>query len=73
MLLYQNNTRFKALVTLQVQSTENPAEALSIGGKLAKKIAAQPGSVIDWEVAPGDGITLLNNTAATIVGVRNAP
>ena len=31
MLLYKNNTRFKALVTVLVQSTENPAEALAIG------------------------------------------
>lgn len=43
MLLYKNNTRFKALVTVLVQSTENPAEALAIGAKVApKKLPAEP-------------------------------
>ncbi|MBK8266453.1 MAG: hypothetical protein IPK80_34640 [Nannocystis sp.] len=73
MLLYKNNTRFKALVTVLVQSTENPAEALAIGAKVApKKLPAEPGAV-DWEVAPGESIVLLNNTTATVLGVRNAP
>ena len=39
---------------------------------VVKEMGGDPRSG-DWEVAPGDGITLLNNTAATIVGVRNAP
>lgn len=72
MYLYKNNTRFRAIVTVLVESTENAKEALQIGKKTLVKCEAEPGYT-DCDVGPGEAITLLNNTIASIAAIRNAP
>ena len=72
MYLYKNNTRYRAIVTVQVQSTENPKKALQIGSKAPLVCEAELGFT-DCDVGPGESIVLINNTQATIVTIRNAP
>jgi len=72
MYFYKNSTRYRAIVTILVQSTENSKEALEVGKKAPRKCAAESGYT-DCDVGPGETIVLLNNTVATISGIRNAP
>ena len=72
MYLYKNTTRYRAIVTVQVQSTENPKKALQIGSKAPQACEAELGFT-DCDVGPGESIVPINNTQATIVGIRNAP
>jgi len=72
MYFYKNNSRYRSIVTILVQVTENAKEALEIGNKAPKKCAAELGYT-DYDVAPGESIVLLNNTVATISGIRNTP
>lgn len=72
MYFYRNSTRYRAIVTILVQSTENSKEAMEVGKKAPRKCATEPGYT-DLDVGPGESIVLLNNTQATITAIRNAP
>lgn len=71
MHLYRNNTRFRAIVTVLVESTENKMKALKIGKKAPVDCPVELG-YNDCDVGPGESIELIN-TIATISGIRNAP
>ncbi len=53
MVLYKNNTRYRSIVTDQVQSTENPKKALQIGSKAPQACEAELGFT-DCDVGPGE-------------------
>lgn len=72
MYLYKNNTRFRAIVTILVESTENKQKALKVGNKSHIECAAEPG-YNDCDVGPGESIELINNTVAIVSAIRNAP
>jgi len=72
MSLYKNSTRFRAIVTVLLESTENKKKALKIGKKAPVECPAEIG-YNDCDVGPGESIELINNTVATISGIRNAP
>lgn len=72
---YFNSTRIAAIVTLKIESVEDPNVALVIAEHEEKDvlapIAAKPG-YLDVEVAPGKELRVKGNTVVTFVGVRSA-
>lgn len=73
MLLYRNRTRYNAIVTVKIESTDKPEAAFKLGtDNLLQEIEGKPG-VEDLEIAPGKELHLTNNTVATILSSRNSP
>lgn len=72
MAFYTNNTRHAAIITLLIQSTADQKSSLLLGAKSQKTLAAGIGHH-DFEVGPGESITLNNDTLATMVSIRSAP
>lgn len=70
MPVYTNHTRFPAIVTIQIESTNEPGAALQIGqDPIYAKHKADKGCH-DFQVDPGMTIEALNGTVATVLGVR---
>jgi hypothetical protein len=70
MLIYTNHTRFSAIVTVRIESTDKPDEALHVGqDPLFRKQKADKGWH-DLQVDAGMSIEAINNTIATVLGVR---
>lgn len=71
MAFYTNQTRHNAVVTLHVQTTNDPEKSIEKGAKDASfaTIAAGVG-YHDILVEPGLELSLGANTTATLVGVR---
>lgn len=72
MTIYTNHTRFGAIVTIEIDTAENPETALEIGRN--EYYEKTPGSkgVHDYFVDTGKEIRTANNTVAKFVAVRNA-
>lgn len=72
MIIYKNQTRFPAIVTVKVESTEDAKEALDVGSEdFYRKYPADKG-YHDILVDAGSELRALNNTNASVLGVRNA-
>lgn len=73
MLLYANRTRFSAIVTIKIESTDNPGGSIFTGGpgELPEKTAAKVG-FNDFLVDGGRELHLSENTVATLFAVRSA-
>lgn len=70
MAFYTNRTRHNAIVTVHVQSTNDPEGSIEKGNKLAfTKLQADVG-YHDLLVEPGQELKLGDNTTATLIGVR---
>ncbi len=70
---YTNKTRFSAIITLSVDSTDNPQSALELGAnEIFEKHFATVGHY-DIVVEPGQEIRAGNNTVITFLGARTAP
>lgn len=70
MIIYTNNTKYPAIVTIKVESTDKPSESLEIGsGDLHVKSAADVG-VHDFVVDGGKQLRTANNTSASFLAVR---
>lgn len=70
MPIYTNHTRFSAIVTLRIESTNQPEAALEIGqAPLYDKQQADKGWH-DFQVGPGMSIEAINGTVAIVQGVR---
>jgi hypothetical protein len=72
MLLYANRTRFSAIVTIKIESTDNPSSSVLTGaGEMLEKTAAEIG-FNDFLVDGGRELHLSENTVATLFAVRSA-
>lgn len=70
MALYTNHSRYSAIVTVQVQSTQNPSGSIEKGAKSSfVKLTADVG-YHDFVVEPEQQLKLGENTTATLVAVR---
>lgn len=70
MAFYTNQTRHNAIVTVQIQSTSDPAGSIEKGTKANfTKFPADVG-YHDLQVEPGQELKLGANTTATLIGVR---
>jgi len=70
MALYTNHSRLCAIVTVNLQSTENPGKALQKGlNSVFEDLNLEVG-YHDIIVEPAHSLVLGPNTVATIVGVR---
>ena len=72
MTLYTNNTRTRAIVTLQISGLDNPEQALAIGSPATLRRFGAGLGITDWEVAAGERLVLLQGTQAEVLAVRNA-
>ncbi|MEI2613613.1 MAG: hypothetical protein V9G21_00855 [Methylotenera sp.] len=73
MLLYTNHTRFAAIVTVKIESSQKPSEAIMIGSEaFLEKITAKLGHW-DFFVDGGQELHLGENTVATLMSVRSVP
>lgn len=73
MLIYANRTRFPAIVTVRVESTDAPKDALVVTlDGVTTKLEATPASY-DLLVNPGEELESGANTVATFLGSRCAP
>lgn len=71
MTIYTNHTRFAAIVTIEIDTAENPDAALEIGqSDYYEKVPGSKG-VHDYFVDAGKEIRIVNNTVATFVAVRS--
>jgi len=73
MAFYTNNTRYRAIVTLQISGLISPDKALSIGPPATPRHVAAALGIADWEVPPGERLILHEGTEAALLAVRNAP
>lgn len=72
MLIYANRTRFPAIVTVRVESTDNPKDALSVSSDgVADKVAATP-ACYDLLVSPGSELSSGANTVVVFINSRCA-
>ena len=72
MPFYSNHSKSAAIVTLKLESTDNPKAALMIGSEaFLEKHEGAPG-YLDIIVESGKELHLTNNTVATFVSVRSA-
>lgn len=73
MHLYTNQTRFPSIVTVKIEVTGQPLEAVLIGAKdFLEKFSAKVG-YYDFLVDGGKELHLGENTMGAVVGVRCAP
>ncbi|MBK7826489.1 hypothetical protein [Nannocystis sp.] len=71
MALYTNHSRHTSIVTVNIQSTANAQESLEQGAKLNfEKLKADVG-FHDLVVDPGQELKVINDTVATVIGVRS--
>lgn len=73
MLLYTNRTQSRAIVTIKVESAEDPAAAVMIGTEEFYETFGGKIGYFDLVVDSGKELHLLKNTVATFVAVRSAP
>ena len=72
MLFYSNRSKFAAIVTVKLESTDDPKAALMIGSEaFFENHEGAPGS-LDVIVESGKDLHLINKTVATFVSVRSA-
>lgn len=72
MAIYTNHTRHSAIVTLKIDATDKPNEAIEIGEPDAyKKHPGDPG-VHDYIVDGGKTLRTAGQTTASFVAVRSA-
>ncbi len=68
---YTNHTRFSAIVTINIDSTNDPASAIRLSASdLVDKFAADVGTH-DFLVEPGKTLSIGDGTAASLIGVRS--
>lgn len=73
MLFYSNRTKHRAILTIKIESTEDPAAAFMVGNdEFFEKDGVKLG-YIDVIVESGKEFHLIGNTIATFVAVRTAP
>lgn len=73
MLLYVNRTRFPAIVTVRIESTDNPKDALSVSlDGVSDNLESLP-ACYDILVNPDQEVTAGFGTVAVIVATRNCP
>jgi precorrin-6B methylase 2 len=71
MVIYTNHTRFGAIVTIQIDTSDAPEAALEIGqADYYEKVPGSKG-VHDYFVDAGKELRTANNTIANFVTVRN--
>jgi hypothetical protein len=71
MPLYTNHTRFGAIVTIQIDTTDVPEAALEIGqGDYYEHVSGSKG-VHDYFVDAGKELRTAGNTSAIFMGARN--
>jgi hypothetical protein len=68
-----NNTRFCAIVTLQISGVVSPDKALAIGPSATPRHFAAALGIADWEVPASERLILHEGTEAALLAVRNAP
>jgi hypothetical protein len=73
MTLYTNNSRYRAIVTLQISGVVSPDKALAIGPSATPRSFAAALGITDWEVPAGECLILHEGTEAALLAVRNAP
>lgn len=71
MTIYTNHTRFGAIVTIEIDTTENPEAALEIGQKDYYEKAPGAKGAHDYFVDAGKEIRSSNNTVAKFISSRN--
>ena len=71
MVIYTNHTRHSAIVTIKVESTENPEAALEIGEPDAFKTFPGAAGVHDYIVDGGKELRTVGQTTASFVSVRS--
>ena len=71
MLLYTNHTRFGAIVTIQISTTDVPEAALEIGQGSYYEQASGSKGVHDYFVDAGKELRTVGNTTASFLGARN--
>lgn len=70
MAFYTNQSPHSAILTIQIQSTNNPQGSIEKGSKTTfSKITADVG-YHDLLVEPGQELKLGDNTTATLISVR---
>lgn len=71
MPLYTNLSQSSAIVTIKIESSDDPAAAIMIGTEqFYEKLGGKPG-YYDVVVGRGKELHLLNNTVATLIAVRS--
>lgn len=70
MAFYTNQTRHNAIVTIQINTTNDPNKSLQKGADEALGAIKAGVGYHDVLVEPGLELTLGENTTATLVGVR---
>ena len=71
MTIYTNHTRFGAIVTIEIDTAENPEAALEIGQNDYYEKAPGSKGVHDYFVDAGKEIRNANNTSAKFIAARN--
>lgn len=72
MAFYSNHSRHSAIVTIHIQSTDNPEKSFQKGVEgVSEHVKADVG-YHDFIVEPGQSLTLGENTTAALLGVRGA-
>ena len=70
MAFYTNQTRHNAIVTVHIQSTNDPDKSIEKGSKEAFAEVKADVGYHDLFVEPGLELKLGANTTATLIGVR---
>jgi len=71
MAIYTNHSRHGSIVTINIQSTANADASLEKGAKANfEKLKADVGCH-DLVVEPGQELKVINETVATVIGVRS--
>lgn len=73
MLLYTNKTRFDAIVTLKIESTETPEAAVKVGTEVYFENFGAKSGYLDVKVEGGQELHLSEKTIASLITVRSAP
>lgn len=71
MTIYTNHTRFGAIVTIEIDTAENPEAALEIGLKDYHEQVPGSKGIHDYFVDAGKEIRTANNTTAKFISSRN--